>query len=54
MRKKNIWFELGIHLLIIIMIVPAILFACLLTIKNMLIEFPDDIYKQFADNFYEK
>gem|GEM_PF-4345552 len=51
-NNKNIWFEVGIHLFIMLAIIPATIFACLITIKSMLFAYPEYVYNAYASRFY--
>lgn len=42
---KKVVREILIHSAIMIMIIPATVVAVCITIKNMMLEFPDDIYQ---------
>ena len=52
--KKNIWFELGIHLFILVAFLPAAIFACMITLKSMLLAYPDYMYNTYASRFYDR
>jgi len=52
MQKKNIWFEIGIHLFILLTFLPATIFACMITIKSMLFTYPNYMYDSHAATFY--
>ena len=44
---KKIFKEICIYTAILVLFVPATIWACLLTIKEMMFSFPDDMYHYF-------
>jgi len=44
---KKILKEIRIYAAILVLIIPATIWACLLTIKEMMYSFPDDMYDFF-------